>query len=130
MNPVTADLGVYRMLRGHTQGVVPSHKSLREQNAPQEAGDALTTGKSKGLAFAIQREQALNQQEVVLHHPDLKQKPVTVIEHEDITSSCAGSIAQSRYLQGLISGSVEGPIPMSALIARQNYERAKKILAP
>ena len=124
-----ADLGVYRTMQGHVSG----HASEEAQSLKHETHRAVAGTKKAsnghGMALVLDRDTAPLEKssgrkgfEPVLEVQD-------AIRAGDITQINAGSIDMSRYMAGVMSGNVEGPMPMSALVARENYERALKALS-
>ena len=125
----SANFSVYRSMQGHVSG----HASDEAQSLKQETHRAIVGTKKvengNGMALVIGRE-------TELHDKSSRQKgfePVLEVQDSirtrDIAQINAGSIDMSRYMAGVMSGNVEGPMPMSALIARENYERSLKALS-
>ncbi len=124
-----ANLSVYRSMQGHVSG----HASDEAQSLKQETHRAIVGTKKAsnghGMAFVIGREAALHGKSSQAKNFDPVLEVQDSIRAGDITQINAGSIDMSRYMAGVMSGNVEGPMPMSALIARENYERTLKELS-
>ncbi|MCG7628060.1 hypothetical protein MHM88_09605 [Epibacterium sp. MM17-32] len=131
MNTTAMDLGVYRMMQGHLNGFANHNAAQTNHEITQALTAPISSGSTQGMAFALQREQALtgtaSPQETPPYEPVLEVRDA--ISSGDITQINANSIDMSRYIQSVMSGNVEGPVPMSALLARENYERAMGILS-
>jgi len=131
MNTIANTMGVYRAMQGHMNGFDCQQAVQSNHETTQAIIRPLDSGKTKGMAFALQRDQALTGQispaKVTPHEP--VQKVQDPIYAGDVTQLNAGSIDMSRYIQSVMSGNIEGPVPMTAIIARQNYERAMGFLS-
>jgi len=124
-----ADLGVYRSMQGHASGHASEEVQFLKHQTHRVIAGTKTASNDHAMALVLDRETAPHEKssgpkgfEPVLEVQD-------AIRAGDITQINAGSIDMSRYMAGVMSGNVEGPMPMSALIARENYERALKALS-
>ncbi|NIZ13426.1 hypothetical protein [Phaeobacter sp. HF9A] len=124
MNGMGTSLGVYRMLNGQFSGQDDAKAAIK---TTQETLRAASTGSSQGMAFSIQREQSLRPNAP----SDAAQDPVAQAQDRiasgDITQLNANSMDMANYIRGVMEGTVEGPMPMSALVAQQNYQTAMKV---
>lgn len=129
MNVAAANLGVYRMMQGHMSGLANQQAVKSDYETTQAIIGPVSSGQTKGMAFALQREQALTGQV----SPTRPYEPVLEVQDPirrgDITQLNANSVAMAQYMMGVMSGCVEGPMPMSAMIARQRYEQAMGFMA-
>ncbi|GAB5431380.1 MAG: hypothetical protein EpisKO_07500 [Epibacterium sp.] len=124
-----ANLGVYRSMQGHVSG----HASDEAQSLKLETHHAITGTKKAsnghGMALVLDRETSAHGKPAGPKEFEAVLEVQDAIRAGDITQLNAGSIDMSRYLAGVMSGNVEGPMPMSALLARENYEHSLKVLS-
>ncbi len=120
-------LGVYRTMQGHMDGLANENAVKTHHETNQAIVGTKKASAGQGMAFVLGREQALSGKPNKQHEAILQENDA--LRRREITQINAGSIDMSRYIMGVMSGNVEGPMPMSALIARENYERSLKQIA-
>ncbi|KUP92400.1 hypothetical protein [Tritonibacter horizontis] len=124
MNSISVDTGVYRMMQGHLSGQTQENSDrLAREEARKPVAAAETNWVDASRAFETRTSAAPISSLVPIA------ETADPIRSGDITQMNAGSTDMARYVQSVIEGSVNGPVPMSALIAKQNYETALKAAA-
>ncbi len=116
MLAISSDLGVFRSMQGHLCGQT---KDAADSNARQ-------------IARELRQEQELNWVDAskpsanksYIHKLTPEEEIQSAERNHEITQLNAGTMDMNRYLNSILEGTIEGPVPVSHLIARQNYEAA------
>lgn len=123
MSMSISQVGVYRMLNGHTDGYVSARAatSARQEELNENPRlNGLAVGASQTMARNIERDMALENSR--LAEPAVNES--ARIGDGDITQLNGGSINMAKFFLNLDSGTAPGPVPMRALMAEENYLKA------
>lgn len=123
MSMSISQVGVYRMLNGHTDGYASARAatSARQEELNENPRlNGLAAGAPQTMARNIERDMALENSRLAGSAVNESAR----IGDGDITQLNGGSINLAKFFLDLDSGTAPGPVPMRAQMAEENYLKA------